>query len=639
MTTTPTSLSAVERTEIKWALRSRNALARYLNWMSLRTPWIWRIRLDIVLLLNAAIGLVVLYILATLPDEQNQDYYISSVVGFMYLGVSLAVLAAAFFWAFTVTKSVRARAAPRLGPKPGIFTSILVCLSFGAWIAIAGAGPYVSVLRDAGTGEYRSGYDSTPAAVEAPAAAPESGPAIGASDAAAIAAAQEEQAKLAEEEAARETARVSNLRRAGLWGAMFGKEVHGFWAAGRYSYQDPTALAALGEFIQETPRWRDDASLRHVIQSSGAHGAYAYPGLLEDFKNSERYNNALVQHFANDNSNAGVAAFREMAEATPADMRRRFRTYLSDLYHDDPVLNSYITSLRSYVDTYDTERSSRLSAFSQTIDRYEEQDRYDPLDSEEFAAYLDTYRAYRRLLEDRELNQRFQESTEYQEYLRNRFQREVREGQHADKIRAERGFHEMVQEIEGVGDPSRSMPEQQLRRDLLSNWVFGAVTITIAALFLAVFVTSLNRVGLGATLGSMGLAAVFSAVIGVIAGSVATTALYRMLDGNQYGPVIYLSVAAFMVLIIPLILPIRDVLTKVRRRWSRPFALAAIWSSIGWFPIIIAAFNPTDFVRDMHFNDLTLWALFTIAAIVSVALFAKLIFALVARISTYPQPG
>lgn len=648
MTTPPVSLSAVERTEIKWALRSQNALARYLNWLSLRAPWAWRIRLDLVLLLNLVLGLAVLLWLGMLPDEESGDYRIYSVIGFLYLGVSIAVLAAAFFWAFTVTKSVRARAAPRLGAQPGILTSIVVCASFGFWILVAGAGPYVGVLRDAGTGSYREGYQAV-TAEETTAAVVDAGPAIqsGASAEAQAAAAAEAAQLKADQDAriAREAARVANLRRASLWGALFGKHVHAFWAP-QYSGDNPPASESLALFIQTTPRWRDDEALQSILRMEIPHAAYPYPGLLEDFKGSQIYNEALVRYFASQNNyyyettSAAITPLRELAESTPEDMRARFRTYLSDLYHNDDVLNTYVNNLRTWIDSNDPERSAELRRLSNVIERYEEQDRYDPLDSEEYSTYLETYRVYRRLLADPATNQSFQQSGSYREYIQSRFISEVREGLHGDKIRAERAFHEMVGKIENGGDPSRNMPEQQLRQDLLSSWMFGAVTVTIAALLLAVFVTSLNRTGLGATLGSMGLAAALSAVVGIAAAfAYAPIAAWIESADSTYLAFGYLVTGALLVILVCLALPIRDVLTGVRRRWSRPLALAAIWSSVGWFPVIISSLSSTPLIQDMDANNMALWVAFTLATLASVAIFAKLVFALVGRISTYPQPG
>lgn len=610
-----TTLSAVERTELKWSRRGQNLIAQYFRWISLRMPWAWRIRLDMAILLNVLLGALVWVIVARLPSDYTSS--ISSVVGFIYLGVSLPVIALAFFWAYTVTKSVRARSAPKLGGEPGILTSMAVCACFSAWLLIATAAPYVVVSRDKGTGAYQDYYT----AVEAAAAA-EPVDANASAEAREQAAADQAQAELRRQELAR-----LNRRTASLSGAVFGRDVHSFWYGGHYG--DYTlGRTALDEFIAETPRWRDDSDLR-TLQSYNT-SAYAYPGLITDFERSERYADAVLAHYL---KNAGVASetYATIRDSIVAEMTGKLASYAQDAEYFDRTLEDYLYNyLLSYLRDYRSDTLVELQRLETLINASRQPD-----DVAGAVEYRNAWRTYRQILADPELNEAFQLNPEFERYVSARLTSELEAGHYQQRIRSEPGYRDLLRKLEGGGDPSRDMPEQELRYDLSSSgWSTGAVVALIAALLLAIFVTSLNRVGLAATLGGAGVGALMAGLFGGF--GLFNTALISM-QSDQFLFRYYWSLTALFALFIPLLPAVRDALTGVRRRWTRALALGAAWGSVGWVLVLVTIWIMP--VIKFAPNALALSALMWILWMAGFAIFAKLVFALVARISSYPQPG
>lgn len=621
-TTPPVSLSSVERTEIKWALRSRNALARYLNWLSLRVPWAWRIRLDLVVLGNVLLGLGVWAAVAQVPTEpKGENFYLSGSVAYLYLGFTLAALAVGFFWAFTVTKSVRARAAPKLGPEPRILTAIIVCASFGFWLAVAGAAPYFGMQRSLGSGE----YDQTTFVPPQP------------RDGESATALPMDQARIDEL-----TGVVRANRRAGkLWDTLWGRDVHDFWIGYRYADGRPEAVSWALAYIEATPRWRDDPELQRWSAAS-SRSVLAYPGLVEAFKESPYYRSALINWFSrNDISLRQSQAYQEKLAELTARLPRQLARYRASTSSGDDTLVRYTEALTRWMADAQPNQFAELRRNNAVIQDYRVREVY--LTPEERQAYDAAILEQHAILGSAEAFAAFQQGYRFSSFVEDELYREISSGLHHDSIRAEPSFHRLSSAIETAGDPATAIPEHGVRVSLRDyGWLTACAMIMIGALLLAVFVTSMNRVGLGATLGSVCVAVVLGIAVGVAAGIIVNAPRAEGAPPrSDFYEIQIWGTAALITLLPPLIFPIRDALTGVRRRWSRAMGLVSVWGSVAWFGLIVAAIGSTQeaMAKVPLPNDLAAGIVLGALWLVAFAIFAKLVFALIGRISSYPQPS
>jgi hypothetical protein len=138
------------RAERRWAARGRSPPARFLVWLARAHPWAWRVRLDLVVLFNAALALICVVLAqwvapALVANTDNYSPDLAALILFVVTG--LAALACAAAWAYAVTKSPRLREQPRHGGAPGPLLTCLVLLSFVFWAVAASAAPFVDLKR------------------------------------------------------------------------------------------------------------------------------------------------------------------------------------------------------------------------------------------------------------------------------------------------------------------------------------------------------------------------------------------------------------------------------------------------------------------------------------------------------------
>lgn len=154
MTADPHARAA--RAERRWTKRGRSLSARLLYWLSLRFPWAWRVRLDLILAFNLILALMFIALSqvvgpALVDRTADADPEFASAT---LLAID-AVAACGFglAWAFAVSKSMRLRNAARHGDQPGVILASLVFLSFASWAVAAGVSPHIQALRDPLLGE------------------------------------------------------------------------------------------------------------------------------------------------------------------------------------------------------------------------------------------------------------------------------------------------------------------------------------------------------------------------------------------------------------------------------------------------------------------------------------------------------
>lgn len=125
---------------------------RLLRYLSLRHPWAWRIRLDLILAFNLAFALLAASV-RPITERIDLSYRINDVTGAIAFLGSILALGCAFYWIYAVTKGKRLREAAKHGSAPSPITAALALSSLGIWVLVATAIPEFNTPRDNITGE------------------------------------------------------------------------------------------------------------------------------------------------------------------------------------------------------------------------------------------------------------------------------------------------------------------------------------------------------------------------------------------------------------------------------------------------------------------------------------------------------
>jgi hypothetical protein len=663
-----TTLTTVERTEERWAKRGANPISRYLNWVSLRHPWLWRVRLDLVVGFNLICA--VLFTVATLGMfGSNPSVTVSAIItGAFMIATLIFPLVAAAYWIFSVTKSVRARPMPTLGRKPSMLFVALACCSFAFWIvAILAVGTNTSKL-DAGSGGYYYG-DEVPAEAPAdpaydpyapadPAAAP-ADPAAAPAEPAPPTISDAERERLAiEEEAARSVynEQVEARRtRASFSRVLFDRPVAPIWR------ESGGGFAALEAYARRTPPWNTRRDLFYDWRRPA--DLMFEPNLFDSFRRSNDYRAFLVRQYMIDTPWMNLAeespAAARLADAYATGVRAKVQARLNRPGYtrygeDDAVVGAYWDDFLNWVG-YDATLSEEYARLSADVNAA-----YSV--GENPAQASEAIRAFELRPES---HARFQSSPNFRSFLQQNFALETAESlgeQYAaatGEVSASPAFQTYVERVERGADPSRgALVNDYVRNNSMSLPLVTFIAALCIIAILSTFTTGLNWGGLGVTMGSavlamfmMGLIFAIAAMISGFSGYIEGSGAYNEVTG-EYVPYVYrlpftltLTIAGIVSVLLPLAFVIKDLLGGTLRRGSRLAALTTIWTGGVCIPIGALGLFSTGLFADgsslasLFPNTLLAGIVLCGACLLLFALYATLIHMLIARIATYPQPG
>jgi|GEM_PF-2686349 len=651
-------MTAVERTEEKWAKRGSNPLARYLNWVSLRQPWIWRVRLDLVLLFNLVAGFLFFAAVLSAPDEPGEllDATGTFITGSFVVAAVILPAGFAAYWIYAVTKSVRARTMPRLGRKPGMVTTLMICCSFALWL------PALFIVSSAGwhnpsTGEqwYDGAVVEEPAApaeapadyYEIPAAPPAETPADVSldPDAELTQAAAEfsaDELERAAEELRRQAIDAEELRRQdaelaayqdevkerlvrpSLWHALFDRPVDAAWTEAGFS--------ALRDFAASTPPWNER---EHLFQEWRNYNDLMFePGLFDAFKRSEPYQAMLVHRYlvttpwTEDNG-----ATRQMIEALRAHIRTRLDMARQDPNYEpysdsDAVMSSYWPQFRTHIDSDPTATAESSQLWAAWDTAYNE------------GRDVDAARAAVRDFELRpELHAAFQRTETFLLFAQTSAPPSI-PPEVVTEVQASEAFQRYRRTVEAGADPRTGLAVDALRTSLNTTMLTALISTLVLAAALATFTTGLNWGGLGVTLGSAVLALVWGGAVLFAASMASSLSGYDPETFESHFPLVTAFIAGGAVaVLVPLAFVIKDLLGGVLRRGSRLAALTTVWT--GGFAIPFVVLASASWVLALPFwpNQLLAAIVLCLVALLVYGFYAKVVHMLIARIASYPQPG
>lgn len=616
-----TDLTAIERAEVKWQRRGQNILSRYLNWASLRHPWVWRVRLELVALfvLASTILFTATLIVAKPPPVGEYHEGIDSFIvgGAVFIAI-VAPLAAGLYWIFAVTKSIRARSQPRLGRAPGMLTALAILCAIGFWapvLVMVGSKDWY----DPATGASWSTSEE-PAAAEAPADAPAdpaaepADPAAAPADPAAAPAdpidpqvqartALQEEQEYAERDAY-ERERRARFIQPSLMRALFDRPTHSYWQTG--------GLEALRAFAESTPPWSSREHLFHSWRDSGA--LMFEPGLLDAFKQSDSYRAMLAGELLTTMPWEELSAEtrNRLVESARSDINYRLQTYT--MLSPDYTVYAYLTALRRYLESQgDAPLEDYQSLYSVSVG---------------YASDSVVREAASRTAQ----NNQFQTSDAFTEFAKTNYSFS-QDAEAMAEVQSHPGYDAHQREFETHSDPRVGLAVDGLRYNLMNVPILFAIGTLCVIGILAAFATGLNWGGLGVTLGSAMIAAA------LVVGGISVAATISTTTDYTFSSQLSLTVTAIIALLLPLLFVVKDLLGGVLRRGSRLAALTTVWAGGFGLPVIAAANWTTLSNLSIWPNELFAMLAVSLLTLFIFGLYATLIHKLIARIASYPQPG